>query len=54
MSMCVRGVDFACDFTIFRLEFGAVTTVWYFYVFHSITLNQQQMAMCCRWWPVER
>jgi hypothetical protein len=36
MCVCVRGVDFASVSRNFRVEFGTVPIVWYFFVFHYI------------------
>jgi hypothetical protein len=36
MCVCVRGVDFASVSLNFRVEFGTVPIVWYFFVFHYI------------------
>jgi hypothetical protein len=37
MYMGVRGIDFACDSTMFLLDFGTVPPVWYFYFSFIVT-----------------
>jgi len=46
--MCVRGVDFAPVDTIFLLDFGTVSTVWYFLffiLFHETALKYRYLAL---------
>jgi hypothetical protein len=38
MYMSARGIDFASVSTIFRLDFGPVPKLSYFFVFHLITI----------------
>ena len=44
-NMHIRGIDFASVPTIFRLVFGSVPTVWYFFDFHFITYVRMHMPI---------
>lgn len=50
MYLCAAAINFTYVFMIFLLDFGIVTAVWYFLVFHFILINVYMRALClCLW-----